>query len=67
MTEWEQHHSGFSRSKIRGSGKWIKFLIKLRSDKERVLVLKLDLLLLVWAFIAGLTKVRCQSDADVQS
>lgn len=36
--------------------KWITHVLHL-DDPERVLVLKLDILLLVWAFVAGLTKV----------
>ena len=36
--------------------KWITQVLHL-DDPERVLVLKLDFVLLVWAFVAGLTKV----------
>lgn len=46
-----------------GSGRWANALTRLLSDKERVLVLKLDVLLLVWAFISGLTKVRLYDEA----
>ncbi|KAL2835230.1 major facilitator superfamily domain-containing protein [Aspergillus cavernicola] len=40
--------------------KWVPRLALLE-DPERVLVLKLDILLLVWAFVAGLTKDMDQS------
>ena len=36
--------------------RWVIRTLRL-DDPERVLVLKLDILLLTWAFVAGLTKV----------
>ncbi|KAK2805036.1 hypothetical protein FQN51_001131 [Onygenales sp. PD_10] len=44
----------------RGRG-WVSRLAKGRISEERILVLKLDLFLLSWAFVAGLTKDMDQS------
>lgn len=54
----EQHPSNDESHRITRSRVWDNpILSKLCRDRERLVVLKIDFLLLTWAFVSGLTKV----------
>jgi hypothetical protein len=54
----EQHTSNDDSSQATQNRVWGSSLLSnIFRDKERLVVLKIDLLLLTWAFISGLTKV----------
>ncbi|KAF7594457.1 hypothetical protein BBP40_009279 [Aspergillus hancockii] len=58
----EQHHSNDGSSQATKNRAWGSSLLSnLIRDKEHLVVLKIDLLLLTWAFISGLTKDMDQS------
>ena len=54
----EQRPSNDESPRITKSRGWENSILsKLCNDRERLVVLKIDFLLLTWAFVSGLTKV----------